>query len=40
MKKENKKENNEEDNEVQVVKKANQNKLMGKKKKFSYARIK
>ena len=29
MKKENKKENNEEDNEVQVVKKANQNKLMG-----------
>jgi hypothetical protein len=34
MKKENKKENNEEDNEVQVVKKANQNKLMGKKKKI------
>lgn len=34
MKKDNKKENNEEDNEVQVVKKANQNKLMGKKKKI------
>ena len=34
MKKENKKENNEEENEVQVVKKANQNKLMGKKKKI------
>ena len=34
MKKENKKENNEEDNEVQVVKKANQNKLMRKKKKI------
>jgi hypothetical protein len=34
MKKENKKENNEEYNEVQVVKKANQNKLMGKKKKI------
>ena len=34
MKKDNKKENNEEDNEVQVVKKANQNKLMGQKKKI------